>query len=488
MSIQSLGVGSGLALDDLVSQLIQAEREPEDNRLNAREESADAEISALGTLTSKLEEFEEALDDLRSDNDLNGREPTVTNPSEDTQVLTAEASNSALEGTYDIAVSQLASGSRIETNNTDAGTLPGFAASTDSILSSGSGSLTFKVGTTSDTFTVNVSAGMTLAQLREAINSNENNFGVNANLIETGTTSGGVKLVITSDVTGAGNDLSIVNDNDLADLQRIATTDSTETSTFLNPVLSAANAIATVDGIEVQSSSNEFNNTIQNVSFTAETISPLDTDGVTRQTTRLQIGNDREGLDEKIRAFVENYNGLIDELDRLSRFGESELEDDGALAGDALVRSIRSGLASIVGDSVNTSAVGSLFQIGVELNSDGKLEIGSTDFGLGTGESRLDDALDDNFDGVAELFTNSTNGIAVRLYDFVDQYTQSRGLLDLREQAAEDEKDEIANARESLELRIFSYESLLRERYTNLDLTVARLSQTGAALLASLGG
>lgn len=487
MSIQSLGVGSGLALDDLVTQLIQAEREPEDNRLNAREESVDAEISALGSLTSKLEDFEEALDDLRSDNDLNGREPTVTNPSEDDDIITAEASNSALEGTYEIAVSQLASGSRIETNDTDAASQPGFSSSTDSVLTSGSGSLTFKIGATTDTFTVDVTAGMTLAQLREAINSNENNFGVNANLIDTGTTSGGVKLVITSDVTGAGNDLSIVNDNDLSDLDRIATTDSTETASFLSPILNAANAIATIDGIEVQSSSNEFNNTIQNVSFTAETISPLDTDGVTRQTSRLQIGNDRQGLEDKIRSFVENYNSLIDELDRLSRFGESELEDDGALAGDALVRSIRSGLASIVGDSVNTSSVGSLFQIGVELNSDAKLEIGSIDFGLGTGEDRLDDALDDNFDDVAELFTNSTDGIAVRLYDFVDQYTQSRGLLDLREQAAEDEKDEIADARESLELRIFSYESLLRERYTNLDLTVARLSQTGAALLASLG-
>ena len=54
MTIRSLGVGSGLALDDLVQQLINAERKPKEDRLNAREEAVEAEISALGSIKSKL--------------------------------------------------------------------------------------------------------------------------------------------------------------------------------------------------------------------------------------------------------------------------------------------------------------------------------------------------------------------------------------------------------------------------------------------------
>ena len=50
MSISSLGVGSGLALDDLVRQLISAERQPKENRLDLREKAVDAEISALGKI------------------------------------------------------------------------------------------------------------------------------------------------------------------------------------------------------------------------------------------------------------------------------------------------------------------------------------------------------------------------------------------------------------------------------------------------------
>ena len=155
MTIQSLGVGSGLALDDLVQQLLTAERQPKEERLNAKEERIEAEISGLGQIKSKLSDFKDAVDELRSDNGINGREPTITNPSEDNDVLSAEASNSALRGSYEVVVEQLAAGSRI---TTDAGA---FTSSSDPVLTSGTGSLTFDVGG-SKSFTIDVTAGMSL--------------------------------------------------------------------------------------------------------------------------------------------------------------------------------------------------------------------------------------------------------------------------------------------------------------------------------------
>ena len=104
MTIQSLGVGSGLALDDLVSQLLDAERAPKEERLNAKEEQIEAEISALGQIKSKLSDFKDTLDEMRRDSDINGREPIITHPSEDSVIFTAEAANSALRGSYEIPV------------------------------------------------------------------------------------------------------------------------------------------------------------------------------------------------------------------------------------------------------------------------------------------------------------------------------------------------------------------------------------------------
>jgi|TARA_Y100000994_G_scaffold248982_1_gene258435 flagellar hook-associated protein 2 len=476
MTIQSLGVGSGLALDDLVQQLLTAERQPKEERLNAKEERIEAEISGLGKIKSKLSDFKDAVDELRSDNGINGREPTITNPSEDNDVLSAEASNSALRGSYEVVVEQLAAGSRI---TTDAGA---FTSSSDPVLTSGTGSLTFDVGG-SKSFTIDVTAGMSLTALREKINNSDDNFGVTANIIDTGT-GAGPRLVFSSSETGNGNDLVITNDTGAAELDRLSTTGGTNNISAAN-IESARNAIAYIDGIEVQSSSNEFENTIQNVSFEVNEVSPKDAAG-DFLATKLSIGYDKEGLDKKIRDFVDNYNSLIDEIKTLTRYGESELEEDGALAGDSLLRGIQSGLASIVGDNVSSSALGGLFQIGIEFDDDGKLEIGSTDFGLGSGEDRLEEALEDSFDEIAKLFTDPDEGIATRLYEFSKEYTSYSGLISLRERAAKDDREDLYDQREMLELRMLNYEEILRDKYLNLDQTVAQLNQTGSALLASL--
>ncbi|GGW73463.1 flagellar filament capping protein FliD [Alteromonas halophila] len=474
MSISSLGVGSGLALTDLVNQLLQAERRPKEMRLDAREEKVDAEISGLGQIKSKLSEFKTLVDGLRSDSDINGREPKITNPSEDDDVLSASASSSALKGKYEISVSELATGSRAIT---DEGS---FTSTSDSVLSTGTGSLTFSVPD-GDSFTVDVAAGMTLTELREAINDNADNFGVGANIIDTGTAAG-PRLVFTSSVTGEGNNLTITNDGGNAELDKFSTAGISAAN-----ITDATNAKAQIDGIDVESSTNKFENTIANVSFEVNEVSPLASDGLTRETTRLEIGFDKEGLEEKIRGFVEGYNALIQEIDKLGRYGETPEDEDGALAGDSLLRGIKSGLSSILSSSVSTSELGGLFQLGIEFNKDGELEIGSSDFGLGSGNTRLQEALSDNFDDIATLFTDENEGIAVRLHEFANQYTNSSGLLTTRERAAQDERNEISDDREQLERRMSSYEDLLRQKYTSLDQTVARLNQTGSALFAALG-
>ena len=491
MSIQSLGVGSGLDLEALVSQLLEAERAPKQERLDTQEESYDAEISSIGSLKSKMKDFLDSVEELSSDADLKGREPTVKNPSEDVEPFTAEASNSAVEATYAIAVTQLASGSRIETDNAEDG---GFASTSDSVYTQtlptdpASGSLTFKIGATSDSFSIDVTAGMTLQQLSSAINNSDDNFGVRSSIIDTGTESGGAKLVFTSSVEGEGNDLVIVNDNDLADLNRLATTNSTETVSYLATVLNAQNSKATIDGIAVESSSTEFENVIENVSFSVSQLSELGDDGVTPLTSSLKIGFDTEAVEEKIRAFVENFNALNTEITNLTKYGLSDLEDDGTLAGDAMLRGIQNGLSNIIGSKVSSSGLGTLFQLGIEFNEDGELEIGSSKkYGFGSGEDRLKEALEDNFDDIAALFTDSEQGVAVRLEEYVEQYTKASGLLTSRERSVKDQKDQLSDERIQFELRLASSEQILRDKYLNLDQTVTKLNQTGSALLASLG-
>ena len=485
MTIQSLGVGSGLDLEGLVTQLLEAERKPKQERLDKKQESYDAQISSLGQLKSKMKSFLDSVDELRAGSGLRGREPTIENPTESISPFTADASNSAVEANYKIAVTQVASGSRIETKDASAG---GFTGTSDTVLSSGSGSLTFKIPNTTNSFTINVNAGMTVQQLSNAINKSSTNFGVTSSIIDTGTVAGGAKLVFSSSITGQGNDLEIVNNNDLADLQRVSTTNSAENTPYLTPIVSAKNSKATIDGIAVESKTDKFENTIENVAFTVSEVSSLAADGITYQTSKLKIGFDTIGLDKKIRDFVSNFNALNKEMTRLTRYGGSDLEEDGALAGDFMIRGIQQTLANVVGSAVGSSSLGTIFQLGVEFNDDGDLEIGASDkYGFGSGEDRLKNALEENFDQIANLFTDTDDGIATKLYSFVKEYTSFSGLLASRERSVRDQKDQLADEREQFELRMLTQEQILRDKYLNLDQTVAKLNATSSALIASLG-
>jgi flagellar hook-associated protein 2 len=285
-----------------------------------------------------------------------------------------------------------------------------------------------------------------------------------------------------------GNDLVIVNDNNVPELDLVSTTDSTGASVYLIPVTSAQNAKAIIDGIDVESKTNEFENVIENVTFEVSEKSELEANGTTFKTSKLSIGFDTEAVEETIREFVTNFNALQAEIKLLTNYGESDLEDDGSLAGDSLVRGIQTGINNILFSSVDSSTLGGLFQLGIEYNDQGELEISSNDrIGLGSGDDRLKDALKDNFDEIAALFTDESQGIGVRLYDLVEEYTRFSGLLKSREDSAKDQREQIFDERLNLELRLASTEQILRDKYLNLDQTVARLNSTGSALLATLG-
>jgi flagellar hook-associated protein 2 len=271
-------------------------------------------------------------------------------------------------------------------------------------------------------------------------------------------------------------------------LNKVSTTNAAETLSYLAPVVSAKNAKATIDGIDVESASNEFKNTISNVSIKVSEVSELEGDGLTYKKSTLKIGFDTEGIEKKIRDFVDNFNALNKEMVNLTKYGLSELEEDGALAGDFMIRGIQQGLSSIVGSAVAGSSLGTIFQLGIEFNDDGDLEIGAIDkYGFGSGEDRLKSALEDNFDEIANLFTAPDKGIGQRLYDYLKEYTSYSGLLSSRERSVKDQKDLLADEREQFELRMSSYEQILRDKYLGLDQTVAKLNQTGSALLAMLG-
>ncbi len=211
-SIQALGVGSGLLTTELVEDLIAAERESTDLRLDLQSKEYEAEISAFGSVISAIETFKIATDALKSPTALQ----SIAATSNDETALTATASSLAEAGSYSIKINKIA-----ESHSLVSGS---FNAITDIV---GTGEMTFRFGTTTfnggsgayETFSVDTSKSSktltldstnnTLSTLRTAINNAD--FGVEATIVNDGA---GFRLLFVADDSGSSNSMEILVAND----------------------------------------------------------------------------------------------------------------------------------------------------------------------------------------------------------------------------------------------------------------------------------
>ena len=94
--VQATGIGSGLDIEGLVTQLVNAERAPVENRLLQRETRLTSELSAFGRLQSALAGFQDRLARLDSAADFSGRNASSSDDGVVTASATGEAASAGL--------------------------------------------------------------------------------------------------------------------------------------------------------------------------------------------------------------------------------------------------------------------------------------------------------------------------------------------------------------------------------------------------------
>lgn len=472
-SINFLGAASGLPLDELVSTFVNVERQTKMARIDKTKTTLNASLSGVGQLRSALSSFLDATKKLSGES-LKARSVTLTQPEEGKTFVQATAKNTASAASFDITVNRLAKGSRLETADS-------LFESADAVVSTTDGELTFEAGDKS--FTVAVTAGMTLNQLRLKINESADNFGVNANILNTGG-SAGTKLVLTSNVTGQGNDLQVRNNN--GELDNVSSI-STGATAGLSMVATAQDAIIELDGISVSSATNTFEDAVQDISITVINETPAG------KNARLTVATDKKAAEENIQNFIKSYNDLVDQVNSLTRGrvmgpdGSVTLES-GALAGDSLPRNIMNQVRGIFGATVPGASddLNSLYAMGITLNKSGKLEIStSTEFGSESGKARFDKALNENYDSIAKLF-GGEKGLVSQLESVITEYTKSGGILANRQNTIQSQLRENTKASDAASRYIASYEDSLRKRYAALDSLLGQMQRQQASVTAAL--
>lgn len=451
------GVGSGIDIDSIVTSLVNAQKTPKQNQITNQKSTANTQLSAIGSLKSALDTFQSALEKLNDTSSSNAFAGLAVKSS-NADSLTAALGTGATAGTYQIEVKSLATSSKVATQYIDSST------------SFGSGTLNITQGSSS--YNVSISAGASLSDIRDSINTQLKSSGITANII---TDANGPRLVLGSTVTGAGSDISVAASGDsslsVLNIDGVNTQASATSGGYVSA--KAANAEYTIDGLSMSSSTNSIKNAISGVEF----------DLVAKGTSTLTVDTNTDGLKSSVQSFVDAYNALMTSINSLTKV-TTTTDSDGnpttssaALASDAMTRTMLNTLRSeLVGSSSNGGTIKLLSQLGVSTQNDGTLKVDSDKLGA---------ALEKNAASVEGFFTGS-GGLLERMGNSLNVYTQSNGLLDQRKDTLNDTLSDLATQQSALDTRMDKLTTTLMAKYNAMDTLVAQLNATSSSVLTTL--
>ena len=387
-SLTAPGIGSGLDINSLVTQLLEAESAAPIARLNTRETDLQVQLTGYGLLQGSLSGLQDSLSTLQDPATFQQRVVSSSNSS----VVTVTANGQVTAADYDIDITNLAESHKLSTDPTL--TAAQFTDVTDEL---GTGTLTFRFGTDPDqdpgfvqnpdrsTETVTITDG-SLQGVRDAIN--DADIGVTASLIFDGNF---YRLAITSDTTGEENGIQIsVDDTDGTDENDsgLSLLTFNGTSTNLEQTDAALDAAFSVNGIGITSSTNTVTDAIESATLELQSVG----------TANIGVNLDEASIGNAVTDFVNSYNGFIDTLNTQTEFNP-DTGEAGALNGDAITRGIASTVRRLISNPVGEvgEALTILAEIGVTTDANtGRLEYDNEVF---------NQQLDENFDRFISLFT-----------------------------------------------------------------------------------
>ncbi len=437
------GLGSGLDISSLVTQLVAAERAPQQTTIDSQRSKVTSQVSALGSLKSSLSALRDAIATLESGTAFGARTAT----SSDSTAFSASAAAGAVDGSYAIEVVQLAAAQKSASAS--------YASSSAEV---GTGTLSLGVGSTSIDIVID-SSNNTLAGIRDAINSASDNPGVSATIIN-GTS--GSQLVLTSRQSGVDNSFSLAASGGDGGLDTLVG--------GFSSLIVAKNAIVKVDTIEVSSATNTVSGAIDGVTLNLAGAKP----GV---VLALDVGLDRSAIKGSLDSFVKAYNGYISLTKQLTAY-DATSGKKGALLGDSTLRSITSQISRTLGGTAygSSGSLASLSELGISVQLDGTLALNA---------DKLTAALDTGIERVSSLFAGS-NGLATALSTQLGGWIDSGGTFESRTQSLDQRTRQLDDGQARLDARMLSVQARYQSQFTKLDSLLSSLNNTSTFLTQQL--
>ena len=466
-TISSAGIGSGLDVNSIVSQLVALEKTPL-KPLQLQATNLQAQVSAFGQVQSQFAALTDVATRIADPNSWSARVASSSNASAATITATNAATATSISLDVDaLALKQSASSAPIAP-----GTMPG------------AGILTFQLGTwtgagasfapgTSASVGVMVAATDTLATIAGKINGA--NAGVVASVFNDGVNQ---RLLLQSSATGAASGFRVQSaDAPLAGLvfdpQNKPGVGMAAAGT---PVQYGQDAKARINGLAVTSTTNTLDGNFAGVTINlaATTTTGYGTPAEVKNAVTMAIRQDVTLSVKNTQDFVTAYNTLAKSLADMTKY-DATTKTSGLFQGDPAIIGLQNVLNRMLG-SISLGATSQrLADVGLIKQRDGTLNIDTT---------RLSAAAN-NGTSLQQLFTNNnqnplTNGFALKFRDFGQGVATTGGSI--FNEAASLQKQIARNSLEQNKIndRATLFEARLRKQYSVLDAQMASLSALNA--------
>jgi Flagellar capping protein len=459
MSISITGLASGLDTASMISKLMEIERYPY-NRLETKKSYLKSEQSVFRSINTKLSALQTAIADLK----LSSTYHLSSAKSADDTVVKATASEGASTGSFNIQITQLAKSHTIASNIVDENSV--------NLV----GKEFFVKGNKIDMSGLDADAnnGDVLEYVKNQIN--QNNWGISATVMSVDD-SGNKVLSLISKETGAESKIVKVSDpSDPVGSKEISISGSGFDELTFTQKQAAQNAIFTVNGIDVEKSSNSVKDVISGV--TLELLKEGSSSTVT-------VASDGDKVASKIDAFVKAYNDVVTTVrDNLAKPADETKMNP--LQGDALLKDISNSLYQMFTGASGELGEGFRMMSELGLTIDKGITKGSEMTGRITFDKELfKQKLAENPNAVADLFKDSDSGIIAKMDERLKEWTRSStGLLATKISGYDSEIKMVDDRMVAMDVRLTMKEQQLKNQFNAMEVALSKLKSEQSWLTA----
>jgi len=478
-TLSSPGIGSGLDVNSIVTQLTAIEHQPID-LLAQKQTVIQAKLSSFGLLSSYMGNVRDIAAQLAKPATWTKNAATSSDPG-----VQVSAKSTAATGTYSVSVTQLAQSqslaSRAFTNSTSA---VGTGTLHIAFGSWNTGATAFTADGTRSGIDIAIGAGdNTLTGIKNKINAA--NAGVTASIVND---ANGARLVVTSKATGAANAVRITatdddgaNNDELGlsalafDPPNFAPSDPLNPGVQMAQTQAAADATATINGLAVRSANNTIAGAIDGVTLTltAKTTAPA----------TVGVALDTGSLASAVTSFAKAFSDISAYISSQTKY-DTSTKTASPLQGDSATLSVQRALRNVfTSTSGESSTYKYLSDVGIEFQDDGTVDVDG---------AKLNAALSANPQEVAKLFSGTSSGtlaqqgFAVRVSAVAKQMLDITGSITTHSKSLAADIARNQKQQDALQQRVDDFKARMLKQYSALDTIMAQTSASNSALTQAL--